>query len=94
MERGGLWMDPRGLCSWHGQLIHLTRNEHTTLWSILKADGRIISNTVLSERIGYDGDHNMPVVLLSRVRKKLDAIAPNPIENEWGKGYRLKEVQA
>lgn len=89
MERGGLWMDPRGLCTWRGQVVHLTRSEHIVLWSILKADGRFVTNAILNDRLGYDGDHNCATVLLSRIRAKLNPIARNPIETVKTHGVRM-----
>lgn len=93
IERGALWMDPRGSCTWHGADVHLTQGEHVLLFSILKANGRFVATEVLNERIGYEGDHSCATVMICKVRRKLDAIAPNPIESEWRKGYRLKGVE-
>lgn len=86
---GWLTMQPYGRCFFHGREVRLTASEAAVLWALLKAQGRIVSLSVLAGRIDYDGDGNCVAVLLSRIRGKLRRFGPPPIESVRGVGWRL-----
>lgn len=89
VDRAGIAIDPFGICQFHGQPLRLTRSERQILFAIVKADGAILSRAVLAERVGYEGDHNVVDVFLTRIRNKMKPIAPPPLETVWGVGVRL-----
>ena len=89
ISRGPITMTPYGNCQWHGKPLKLTPGEKAVLWAILKADGGVVSRNALNERIGYENDYNVVDVYLSRIRRKMNAIAPHPIETIHGLGLRL-----
>ena len=87
---GALEYDPRADIYWHGKQLDLTQCERTILGALVKEAGRAVSPTVLDERIGHDGDGNVPQAMISRLRSKMRAIAEPPIETMRGIGYRWR----
>lgn len=71
----------------NGVLARLTAYEAVILHSIAVAVGRPVAAHILAEGIGYDGDHNVVQVLISRLRKRLPGV---PIETVHGRGYRWR----
>lgn len=87
IERAGIRMEPYQHPVVRGRRLVLTPAQRTVLWTLLKANGRIIPSSVLNERLDYDGDNNVVQVLISRIRRVWPG--PCPIETVYGSGYRI-----
>jgi DNA-binding response OmpR family regulator len=68
-----------------GKGVRLTACENIILHSIISARGVPVTERVLAERIGYDGDNNNVHVMISRLRKSLPNV---PIQTVRRAGYR------
>lgn len=84
---GALEMRPYQDPVWHGQIILLSPAERALLWTLLKANGRSVSQYVLADRIGYEGEHltQMMGVYLCRMRSKFGAVAPFHLVSRKGR---------
>lgn len=85
---GDLDYDPRGDIHWHGEKINLTAAERIVLGTLVKDAGRCISYSMIDERIGHEGNSNVPTAMISNIRSKMSRRAPPPIETIRGVGYR------
>ena len=92
---GAINMDlGRHRCSFHGQEIVLTVTEFALLVTLLVAPGQVFARDELVARAYGDGHVITERTVdshIRRIRQKLDAIAPSPIETVYGLGYRLRE---
>lgn len=88
----GDWnIDPSGVTTFKGQRIPLTAQENEVLFVIAKARGKAVNNLSIEIRIGFEGDSNIVTTTISRVRKKMEAVAGfNTIETVPYRGYRWK----
>ena len=81
-----------------GERISLTSNEYALLSCLISRAGWVISwQALLKDVWGYDeweGGREMVKVNIQRLRKKIepDPHSPEYILNEWGKGYRFKNI--
>jgi len=81
-----------------GERISLTSNEYALLSCLISRAGWVISwQALLTDVWGYDeweGGREMVKVNIQRLRKKIepDPHRPEYILNEWGKGYRFKNI--
>jgi DNA-binding response OmpR family regulator len=69
-------------------LPYLTKSEETILRALLSRRGRVVPRTVLYEDLyprGEDRDPQIVVVMVSRLRAKLDGLVD--IKTEHGRGY-------
>jgi heavy metal response regulator len=90
-----LTLDPaRRLVSRGGEKIDLTPREFTLLDYLLRNSGRVLTRTMIAERVwGYDFDPmtNVIDVYVNYIRKKVDADRePKLIHTVRGVGYVLK----
>ena len=86
---GDLSFDPLGDITWHGERVRMPPGQKIVLEALVRDAGRWVSRAVLHERLGYDGDHQMEAVLLSRIRRRLPGA---PIENERGGRWRWAQT--
>ena len=92
--RGGLALDLVG--RWveqEGRKVRLTSKELSLLWTLAREPGRVVGREeLLSQVWGMDFDPGTTVfdVHLSRLRKKLESIGCDAIQNVRGKGYRFQ----
>ena len=81
-----------------GERISLTSNEYALLSCLISRAGWVITwQALLKDVWGYDeweGGREMVKVNIQRLRKKIepDPHSPEYILNEWGKGYRFKNI--
>jgi two-component system OmpR family response regulator len=92
---GALQIDlERHRCELKGRQLVLTVTEFELLHALMSAPGRVLSRAQLIER-AYDGDHHVTERTVDshvrRLRKKLGDAGADPIETEYGVGYRLRE---
>jgi two-component system OmpR family response regulator len=92
---GALQIDlERHRCELKGRQLVLTVTEFELLHALMSAPGRVLSRAQLIER-AYDGDHHVTERTVDshvrRLRKKLADAGADPIETEYGVGYRLRE---
>ena len=77
----------------NGKQIDLTRREFALLEIFMQNPGRILTRTLISEKIWashYDVDTNLLDVYMSRLRTKLETTADKPIfKTVRGVGYQL-----
>ncbi len=77
----------------HGEELDLTAFEHKVLEHFLRNPGKIITRTMLIDRLydqQQDKDSNVVEVIIARLRKKLGGTDQyRPIETLRGRGYRL-----
>lgn len=95
LHSGSLRMDLLDrIVSIDGQVIDLTNREFQILEALLRNAGRVVTRTMLLERVwGYRFDPQTNIVdqHVSRLRQKLDAAsATSPIETVRGLGYRIR----
>jgi DNA-binding response OmpR family regulator len=76
-----------------GQPVELTNREFSLLELLLQNPGRVLSRTVIAERIwqaSYDLETNLIDVYVRRLRRKLELPAQRPvIKTVRGTGYQL-----
>jgi DNA-binding response OmpR family regulator len=77
----------------NGQAIDLTSREYALLEIFMQNPGRILTRTLISEKIwasNYDVDTNLLDVYMSRLRAKLETSAAKPLfKTVRGVGYQL-----
>ena len=93
---GPLTLDPQTRqASIHDRPLAVTGKEFTVLETLVLRKGRVLSKTVLLDRIydAADGPELRAIdVLVCRLRKKLQAAgAGGLINTAWGNGYSLRE---
>jgi len=97
LEVGGLRIDPaRRTVERDGEPIALTTLEFDLLYLMASRPGRVFSREALMEQVwGTDRvvDDRSIDSLVSRLRRKLESDASNPIylQTVWGAGYRIAE---
>ena len=84
---GEMHFDPRGKVIWKGRELQVHPLKRIILHALLKAGGRYVSDEVLAERMGYEGDNPRGLVRTHRCHMKLIA-SDLPIERAYGRGYR------
>jgi DNA-binding response OmpR family regulator len=100
LEIGELKIDPgRRSVERNGEAVSLTTLEFDLLYFMASRPGRVFSREALMEQVwGTDRvvDDRSIDSLVSRLRKKLEADASNPIylQTVWGAGYRIAEPAA
>ncbi len=81
-----------------GRRIELQRREFQLLECLMRNAGRVVTRTMLLEHVWdyrFDPQTNVIDVHISRLRRKVDAGAANPlIETVRGAGYRLSAEMA
>lgn len=92
IARDGIEYDPRGGVIWHGRRVHLTRSSHLILGALLKAAGRVVSNDVLAERTGYEGDSPSGIVR-AQIHRIRQAMPDAPIHSKFNRGYCWERAQ-
>ncbi len=81
-----------------GKRINLTPNEFALLTCLVSRAGWVISWQALLKDVwgheDWEGGREMVKVNIQRLRKKIepDPHSPEYILNEWGKGYRFKNI--
>ena len=76
----------------NGQSIDLTSREYALLEIFMQNPGRILTRTLISEKIWashYDVDTNLLDVYMSRLRTKLETSAKPLFKTVRGVGYQL-----
>src|SRR4029077_7026689 len=77
----------------NGQAVDLTSREYALLEIFMQNPGRILTRTLISEKIwasNYDVDTNLLDVYMSRLRTKLETTAGKPLfKTVRGVGYQL-----
>ena len=77
----------------NGQPVDLTSREYALLEIFMQNPGRILTRTLISEKIWashYDVDTNLLDVYMSRLRAKLETAAGKPLfKTVRGVGYQL-----
>jgi len=88
----GEWMvDPSGVTAWRNQVLPFTKMENEVLYVLAKARGRPLHDSSIEIRVGFEGGSNVITSLVSRIRKKQEAVAGyHTIETVSGAGYRWK----
>ena len=82
-----------------GALINLTPTEYSILHTLASNIGRIVSWQVICHEVwgsrDWEGGHELVKVNIRRLRKKIEYDPSEPlfIMNEWGKGYRLQDLE-
>jgi DNA-binding response OmpR family regulator len=90
MDKGEVFKDEKR--------VNLTPNEYSLLSCLVSRAGWVISwQALLKDVWGYEdweGGREMVKVNIQRLRKKIesDPHQPEYILNEWGKGYRFKDI--
>jgi DNA-binding response OmpR family regulator len=94
LEHGGMRLDLlKQTAHLNGQPIELTRREFALLEIFMQNPGRILTRTLISEKIWashFDVDTNLLDVYMSRLRSKLEKSADKPLfRTVRGVGYQL-----
>ena len=91
---GDLLIDPQvRRVERHGRTIDLTPREFDILWTLVRAEGRLVSQKELLARlwgIEFDPETKPVEVHVHRLRKKIESGGKILIETVRGEGYRLK----
>lgn len=92
IERAGLSMFPYGNARVGGAEIKLTKAESGVLYTLLKAEGQMMPQTAIAERIGYEGDDPAGLinVHINRIRRKLAPHWSVPIRSLRGVGVYIE----
>ncbi len=94
LERAGIRLDLLGhTVHVNGVSVDLTGREYALLEIFMQNAGRVLTRTLISERIWashYDVDTNLLDVYMSRLRSKLEGCAGRPVfKTVRGIGYQL-----
>jgi DNA-binding response OmpR family regulator len=94
LEHAGIRMDLLGrTVTLHSQPVELTSREFALLEVFLQNPGRILTRTLISEKIwesNYDVDTNLLDVYMSKLRGKLETAPDKPVfKTVRGVGYQL-----
>lgn len=94
LERNGIRLDLLGhIVTVNGEQIDLTGREYALLEVFMQNAGRVLTRTLISERIWsshFDVDTNLLDVYMSRVRNKLETAAQRPVfKTVRGIGYQM-----
>ena len=94
LEHRGIILDQLcGTVTQHGKLLNLTRREFSLLELLLLNKGRILSRTLIAERVwdsSYEIETNLIDVYIRRLRNKLESNHNEPlIRTQRGLGYQL-----
>jgi len=94
LEHSGIRVDLLGhVVQVKGRSIDLTSREYALLEIFMQNPGRILTRTLISEKIwasNYEIDTNLLDVYMSRLRNKLEGIAGTPLfKTIRGVGYQL-----
>jgi DNA-binding response OmpR family regulator len=94
LERNGIRLDLLGhMVTVNGEQIDLTGREYALLEVFMQNAGRVLTRTLISERIWsshFDVDTNLLDVYMSRVRNKLETAAQRPVfKTVRGIGYQM-----
>lgn len=94
LERNGIRLDLLGrIVTVNGKPVDLTGREYALLEVFMQNAGRVLTRTLISERIWsshFDVDTNLLDVYMSRVRNKLEAAAERAVfKTVRGIGYQL-----
>ena len=94
MEHRGVHLDLLGhTVKLDGNLVDLTSREYALLEIFMQNPGRILTRTLISEKIwasNYDVDTNLLDVYMSRLRAKLEKSSEKPLfKTVRGVGYQL-----
>ncbi len=94
LEHGGLRMDLLAhTVTQHDHPVDLTSREYALLEIFLQNPGRILTRTLISEKIWeshYDVDTNLLDVYMSKLRTKLETVPGRPVfKTVRGVGYQL-----
>ncbi len=94
-HRGAFLNVERGILTYKGAEIDLTKNEHRILALLMENKGRIVSRERLMDALWESDcyiDENTLTVNVGRLRKKLEAWGlPGFIRTKFGEGYYLEE---
>ena len=95
LTHGSLWLNPETYeVQAGGTDVHLTRTEFAILRLLMENPTRVMTKSILLDRIGEDTPdctENSLKMHVSNLRKKLrDAGMDDPIEAVWGIGFKLK----
>jgi two-component system OmpR family response regulator len=78
-----------------GELIHLQPREFRILEELMRAEGRVVTRTMILERVWnyhFDPQTNVVETHISRIRSKLnEGGKPDCIETVRGAGYRMAD---
>lgn len=89
---GDAHFDPTLGLFYRGQPVHLTPNERIFIASLMKANGRFVSNPAMVERLGAEevvNPEDYVRIYACRVRKIFARLgAGRVIVNSYGQGYR------
>lgn len=94
LERNGIRLDLLGhIAEVNGKPVDLTRREYALLEIFLQNAGRVLTRTLISEKIWsshYDVDTNLLDVYMSRLRAKLEGALGRPVfKTVRGIGYQM-----
>lgn len=89
---GAITLDPRAArVTLNGAPVKLTSHEYRVLAYLMHQQGRVVSQSELTEHIyaqDFDRDSNTVEVFVARLRRKL---GPSVIETVRGLGYRMED---
>lgn len=79
------------------QALDITRQEFELLWLLAQYPNTVLNRDLLFDAVterGYDGKDRIVDGRVSRLRRKLEAIAGNPwtIRTIWGRGYMFCKI--
>lgn len=88
IERGPFKMHPYCNPIVNGRSVRLTPSERTVLWSLLKANGAVVTKEAILERTDTGASSKIIDVWICRIRAKLRSAGFDHVETVWGRGHR------
>ncbi len=98
LTSGALQLDPsRGLVTWDGRPVALTRAEYAILETLMRCPMRVFGRAMLRDKLTtFDDDVGRDSIKthVTNIRRKVRAVGAtsDPIQNVYGVGYRLAEL--
>jgi DNA-binding response OmpR family regulator len=95
LHRDGFMLDPRGVVTFEGRTVPLRPSAHSIVFALAKCAPRPLSiDTLLVQMGSENAEANVVQVQLTWAKTAFrKALAPFPIENVWGRGYRWSLAQ-
>ncbi len=100
LEHGSLRLDPtRRLVTYNGTPVPLTATEYTILETLMRSPLQVFSRRMLRDKVTTFTDESVPDSIkthITNIRQKFRVVGGihDPIENVYGMGYRLADLES
>ncbi len=100
LEHGNLRLDPsRHMVTYNSILVPLTATEYTILETLMRSPLQVFSRAMLRDKVTTFNEDSVPDSIkthITNIRQKIRVVGGihDPIENVYGMGYRLADLES